>query len=101
MLLNRRPEGQRVSVAYVRVSSPAQKPDLAKQKTALEQFCIGQGLALDEWISEIGGGLNFKRPKFTDLVDRVLRGEIARRVMAHPDRLVRFGYTGTCTPVLV
>src|SRR5258708_4405769 len=53
--LNRRPERQRVSVAYLRVSRPAQKPDLAKQKTALEQFCIGQGLALGEWISEIGG----------------------------------------------
>ena len=100
-LLNRRPERQRVSVVYVRVSSPAQKPDLAHPKTALEQFCIGQGLAVEEWISEIGGGLNFKRPKFTDWVDRVIREEMATLVMAHQDRLARFGYPGTCTPVLV
>ena len=100
-LLNRRPERERVSVAYLRVSSPAQKPDLANQKTALEQFCIGQGLALDEWISEIRGGLNFKRPKFTDLIDQIIYGEISTVVIAHQDRLARFGYTGTCTPVLV
>src|SRR5258708_15075722 len=100
-LLNRRPERERVSVAYLCVSSQAQKQDLANQKTALEQFCIGQGLAVDEWISEIGGGLNFKRPKFTDLIDRIIYGEISTVVIAHQDRLARFGYTGTCTPVLV
>ena len=91
-LLNRRPDRQRVSVAYLRVSSQAQKPDLANQKTALEQFCIGKGLTVDEWISEIGGGLNFKRPKFTDLIDRIIYGEISTVVIAHKDRLARFGY---------
>src|SRR3989304_632478 len=69
-LLNRMPQLERVSVAYMRVSSQAQKPDLANQKTALEQFCIAQGLTIDEWISEIGGGLNFNRPKFTQSVGR-------------------------------
>ena len=79
-------------MAYLRVSSQAQKPDLANQKTALEQFCIGKGLTVDEWISEIGGGLNFKRPKFTDLIDRIIYGEISTVVIAHKDRLARFGY---------
>ncbi|MFZ1041859.1 MAG: MerR family DNA-binding transcriptional regulator, partial [Anaerolineales bacterium] len=69
-------KGERVTIAYVRVSSQAQKGDLTHQKMALEQFCIAKGLVVDEWISEIGGGLNFKRPKFTELVDRILRGEI-------------------------
>ena len=91
-LLNRKPKQVRVAVAYVRVSSQAQKPDLANQKTALEQFCIAKGQTVDEWISEIGGGLNFKRPKFTELVDRILRGEISVLVIAHKDRLARFGY---------
>lgn len=40
----------------------------------------------------MGGGLNFKRPKFTDLMDRILDGEISTLVMAHKDRLARFGY---------
>lgn len=91
-LLNRVPKRERVVVAYLRVSSQAQKPDLANQKTALEQFCIAKGIATDEWLSEIGGGLNFKRPKFTELIDRIIRGEISMLVIAHKDRLARFGY---------
>lgn len=63
-LLNRLPQRERVAVAYLRVSSQAQKPDVANQRAALEKFCIAKGIAIDEWISEIGGGLNFKRPQF-------------------------------------
>ena len=85
-------KGERVTIAYVRVSSQAQKGELTNQKMALEQFCIAKGLGVDEWISEIGGGLNFKRPKFTELVDRIVRGEVATLVIAHQDRLARFGY---------
>lgn len=91
-LLHRQPAEQRVTVAYLRVSSQAQKPDLANQRKALEQFCIAKGLPVDEWLTEIGGGLNFKRPKFLALVDRILQGEIATLVIAHKDRLARFGY---------
>ena len=91
-LLNRTPKRERVVVAYLRVSSQAQKPDLANQKAALEQFCIARGIAVDEWISEIGGGLNFKRPKFSELIDRVIRGELSTLVIAHKDRLARFGF---------
>ena len=91
-LLHRQPAEQRVTVAYLRVSSQAQKPDLANQRKALEQFCIAKGLPVDEWLTEIGGGLNFKRPKFLALVDRILQGEIGTLVIAHKDRLARFGY---------
>jgi predicted site-specific integrase-resolvase len=91
-VLNRVSEARQVTIAYLRVSSQAQKPDLSNQKTALEQFCIARGIAVDEWISEIGGGLNFKRPKFSDLVDRIVRSEVSTLVIAHIDRLARFGY---------
>jgi putative resolvase len=40
----------------------------------------------------MGGGLNFKRPKFSDLVDRIVRSELSTLVIAHKDRLARFGY---------
>lgn len=95
-LLNHTPKHERVVVAYLRVSSQAQKPDLANQKAALEQFCIARGIAVDEWISEIGGGLNFKRPKFSELVDRVIRGELSALVIAHQDRLARFCESHDC-----
>ena len=91
-VLNRALKSKQVTVAYLRVSSQAQKPDLSNQKAALEQFCIARGIAVDEWISEIGGGLNFERPKFSDLVDRIVRSELSTLVIAHKDRLARFGY---------
>lgn len=82
----------RGTVVYMRVSSQAQKPDLANQRTVLEQFCAARGLTGTQWISEIGGGLNFKRPKFLALVDRIVTNQVATLVIAHKDRLVRFGF---------
>lgn len=82
----------RKTVVYTRVSSSAQKPELQKQILAMEQFCLGQGLIVDEWMSEIGGGLNFKRRKFLKLISRILSGEIETLIVAHKDRLCRFAY---------
>ncbi len=82
---------QRRTVVYMRVSNQAQKPDLANQRKALEGFCVARGLTVDEWIEEIGGGLNLRRPRFLALVDSIISGEIATVVVAHKDRLARFG----------
>lgn len=41
---------QRKNVVYVRVSSQAQKPDLENQVKMLEQFSIGLGIGVDEWV---------------------------------------------------
>ena len=82
----------RVKLAYCRVSSMAQKPDLANQKSVITQFCVGRGLANVEYVDEIGGGLNFKRVKFLSLVDRICAGEVETLVLAHKDRLARFGF---------
>ena len=51
----------RDTIVYMRVSSQAQRPDLTNQRLALEQFCLACGIELDQWVEEIGGGLNFKR----------------------------------------
>jgi putative resolvase len=87
-----KPRAPRKSVGYARVSSQAQRPDLKNQQAAMEQFCIAQGIAIDEWIAEIGGGMNFGRPRFLELVDRIVAGEISVLVVAHKDRLARFGF---------
>lgn len=50
------------------------------------------GVAVDEWIEEIGGGMNFKRKKFIELVERIERFEGKHLLIAHKDRLVRFGF---------
>lgn len=79
-------------VAYCRVSSAAQKPDLANQIRVLEEFAVARGLANVEFISEIGGGLNFQRKKFLSLMSDIGRHQIRTLVLAHRDRLTRFGY---------
>jgi putative resolvase len=86
------PEEYRQTVVYCRVSSHAQKPDLTNQRHVIEQFCVARGLVVDEWIEEIGGGLNFKRNHFLRLMDQILAGDVKMLVIAHKDRLVRFGY---------
>lgn len=82
----------RTAVAYCRVSSQAQRPDLKNQRSVLEDFCVVRGLANVEFVEETGGGLNFKRKRFLEIVDRVGCGEISHLVVAHKDRLTRFGF---------
>ena len=79
-------------VAYCRVSSAAQKPDLANQRRVLEEFTIARGFANVTFIEEIGGGLNFNRKKFKILMDEIARREIKVLILAHRDRLTRFGF---------
>ena len=79
-------------VAYCRVSSAAQKPDLANQRKVLEEFVVARGLANVEFVEEIGGGLNFKRKRFLALMDEIGRREVKTLILAHRDRLTRFGF---------
>ena len=82
----------RKTVVYMRVSSQAQRPDLKNQRDALERFCQARGFEVTEWIEEIGGGLNMKRPKLQNIIDDLVAGRIERLVIAHKDRLARFGF---------
>ena len=82
----------RGTVVYCRVSGSGQKDDLVSQVKAMETDCLNAGIAVDEWIEEIGGGMNFKRQKFLEIVDRIQHGEVERFIVAHKDRLVRFGF---------
>jgi predicted site-specific integrase-resolvase len=86
------PGAPRRIVAYCRVSSAAQRPDLANQRHTLEQFTAARGLAGVEFIEEVGGGLNFGRKRFVALMDAIGRDEVATLVLAHRDRLTRFGF---------
>ena len=79
-------------VAYCRVSTAAQKPDLANQRKVLEEFVAVKGLANVEFVEEVGGGLNFKRRRFLTLTDEIGRREIKALILAHRDRLTRFGF---------
>lgn len=56
----------------------------------MEQFCLARGLDVDEYLLEIGGGMNFKRRQFLSLVVDALEGRVSTIVVAHKDRLCRF-----------
>ena len=90
----RQPKAEKIrtTVAYCRVSSQAQKPDLLNQRQVLEHWCQQQQIQVDEWLMEIGGGLNFEREHFLALIDAIIDGQIERVLLAHQDRLARFGY---------
>lgn len=83
---------ERLVKVYCRVSSAKQKNELANQKLSMEQFCLARGYAVDEWVEEIGGGLNFKRKKFLNLIEEAISGKIETIVIAHKDRLCRFAF---------
>ena len=86
------PAAARRLVTYARVSSAGQKGDLKNQREALEAFCLAQGKAIAERLEDVGSGLNYKRKNFLRLMEMVERGEISEIVVAHKDRLVRFGF---------
>jgi predicted site-specific integrase-resolvase len=83
---------QGLTIAYARVSGVAQKPDLANQIKALEVYCDQHAIRVDEWMQDMGSGLNYKRKQFNRLMEMVELGQVRRIVIAHQDRLVRFGY---------
>ena len=79
-------------VAYARVSSRNQKDDLKHQIDFIRTFANARGVILDECIKDIGSGLNYNRPKWNDLLQTVMRDEIATIYVTHKDRFVRFGF---------
>ena len=88
--------GQKAAVknimTYCRVSSAGQKKDLAAQKEAVEHFCVASGKPVGAALEDIGSGLNYRRKQFVRLMQMVERGEVFEIVIAHKDRLVRFGF---------
>lgn len=79
-------------VAYCRVSDHAQKSDLRSQRACIETFCLSTGRSDVDYICEVGGGLNFKRKEFLTIVDSIIGGGISELIVAHKDRLTRFGF---------
>lgn len=90
--MGRKAERQGLKIAYARVSTRAQKPDLLNQVKALEQHSEDKTIEIDLWLQDIGSGLNYKRKQFNRLMELVERGRVAVILIAHRDRLVRFGF---------
>lgn len=80
-------KGNRVRIIYARVSTNAQRPDLENQIKHLKTRFPDH-----ELVQDIGSSLNFRRKGFVALLERILLGEIEQVVVAHKDRLCRFGF---------
>jgi putative resolvase len=76
------------AVLYARVSSHDQRADLDRQVARLTAWATGQDLSVAQVVTEVGSGLNGKRPKLR----RVLSDPDATVIVVeHRDRLARFG----------
>lgn len=78
------------TVGYARVSSHDQKADLDRQKDMLEDYCAAKGWR-SEIISDLGSGMNYRKPGLNKLLEMILRKQMKRLVITHKDQLLRFG----------
>ena len=74
-------------VCYCRVSSRKQRDDLDRQVAYLSSLYPDATV-----VSDIGSGINFKRKGLRSILDRLLQGDKLTLVVAHRDRLARFGF---------
>ena len=81
---------ERNTIAYARVSSHDQKEYLERQKQVLELYCAKQGWTF-EVIADLGSGMNYNKKGLKRLLDEIIDGKVGRLVIAHKDRLLRFG----------
>jgi putative resolvase len=76
------------AVVYARVSSHDQRADLDRQVSRVVRWASRQQLAVDEVVTEVGSGLNGRRPKLARLLGDP---QVTVLVVEHWDRLARFG----------
>ena len=85
--LERPGQESRRNFIYARVSSSKQKEDLQRQIALLQHEYPNF-----EVIQDIGSGINFKRKGLLTLLENVFGGNVSTIVVAHRDRLTRFGF---------
>jgi predicted site-specific integrase-resolvase len=75
-----------ITICYCRVSSHKQRDDLERQVEFLRNQYPNA-----EFVRDIGSGLNFKRKGLKTILERAMSGTNITLVVAHRDRLARFG----------
>lgn len=75
------------SIVYCRVSSSKQKNDLQRQVDYLKTMFPSHDV-----IEDIGSGLNFRRKGLLNLLELIFSRQVTEIVVAHKDRLCRFGF---------
>lgn len=78
---------EKINICYCRVSTRNQKNDLQRQIDYMKEKYPEHKI-----YSEIGSGLNMTRRKLQKIISLAIEGKIGEVVVAHKDRLVRFGF---------
>ena len=78
---------EKKKIAYCRVSSHKQKDDLERQKNFFRHEYPDFIL-----VEDIGSGINWKRKGLKTILKQAMQGDISDVVVAHRDRLCRFGF---------
>lgn len=73
---------------YARVPSHDQRSDLDRQIARLTEHAAAAGLAVSVAVTEVGSGLNGRRPRLMRLL---ADPSVAMIIVEHRDRLARFG----------
>ncbi len=55
-------------------------------------YSHAKGVILDESITDIGGGLNYNRKKWNQLLKEVMDNQVDTIFITYKDRFIRFGY---------
>ena len=92
LFLGKKDKIQRKHIAYSRVSNNSRKDDLMNQNSFIQNYVNAKGIVLDDFISDIGSGLNYKRENWNKLLDMVLNNEVDTIYITYKDRFVRFGF---------
>lgn len=87
---NKVSKDEKVNFIYSRVSSKKQHDDLNRQV----EYLKSRKPEYDSFvcIEDIGSGINFKRKGLQRILDSCIQGTVGEVVVAHRDRLSRFGF---------
>jgi len=88
--ITEKPTINKINYIYTRVSSKKQMEDLVRQL----EFIRSINPKYDSYVSitDIASGINFKRKGLQTILDSCLQGTVGEIVIAHRDRLSRFGF---------
>ena len=83
-------ENTKQNYIYTRVSSKKQSDDLSRQIEFIKNKRPEYSSYIS--ISDIASGINFKRNGLSTILDASLQGTVGEIIVAHRDRLCRFGF---------
>lgn len=82
----------RENVIYTRVSASSPATDLTRQENFLTDYCNANGITVNEYLSDIASGLDYGRPEWNQLLQKVEDGKINKIYVSQADRFTRSNF---------